>query len=65
MKGVTFFRVKFNPVAKCQEETCDWPRRRGAGPDARREAQHHVRDTGHEVVVDVLDRTSYSPDGTP
>lgn len=64
MKGVTMIRLSFRPHAYClgdeSGETCTFDRS-GLSNSVRAEAQRHVADTGHDVNVDVVDRTHYAP----
>jgi hypothetical protein len=56
MPELRHFRIVFRPVAHCEE--CGWSR--GAGRDTRNDAKRHARyNPGHEVIVEVADRTSY------
>lgn len=62
MKGVTYIRVTFRPEGACPE--CTW-RYVGLARDVRHAAERHVKDTGHHVRVDIIDRTEYAPEVTP
>jgi len=59
MKGVRMLRVKFEPVAVCDNSSCGFE---GQGPLARNRAQVHVKRTGHTVHVIIEDSTAYSPE---
>lgn len=50
-------KVTFRPTAQCND--CGWGRQFLS--DARASAKRHVADTGHSVIVDVVERTLYSP----
>lgn len=72
MKGVLAARATPRPSAYCLgtdggEDGAPCPYRHEAGPRTtlpalRAEAKRHARETGHEVYVDVLDRTAYTPE---
>ena len=67
MKGVSMIRLTYTPAAVCTEEACGWRPGlvMGTRPGARLRAlaERHVAESGHVVVVDILDRTEYAPDG--
>lgn len=73
MKGVTEIRVKFRAHAYCLEEDpekatgCGWDEWAGFRADStvRADARQHVMTTGHQVFVDVVDRTSYEREAAP
>jgi hypothetical protein len=65
VKGVTYIRITFQPEGACPE--CTWRCTAGAwytARDVRTRAQQHVKDTGHRVRVDIIDRTEYEPEVT-
>lgn len=72
MKGVSMIRVTLQPHAYCLgteggEDGGPCPfQRHGSwtvtAATVRSEAQRHVKDTGHTVLVDILDRTDYAPE---
>lgn len=72
MKGVSMIRVTFRPRAYCVGASnggdgCGWERCGSlafSAAQVRSEAQHHVKRTGHSVLVDVIDRTDYAPEVT-
>jgi hypothetical protein len=71
VKGVSMFRTTFRPHAHCVGSLdsdvvdCPWERRGGtftSPATVRSDAQHHVQQTGHTVLVDILDQTTYVPE---
>lgn len=68
MKGVSTARVTPRPKAYCLgTDGGPCPYRHETGPRVTRtqlhaEAKRHALDTGHEVWVDILDRTTYTAD---
>lgn len=67
MKGVSMLRVTLRPHAYCVGADPDGRAACGFewwGAESRSTARQHARDTGHEVFVDVIDRTSYSREVT-
>lgn len=73
MKGISVLRVTLQPHAYClgteggeDGGPCPFQMQAGLfGPtpaEVRSEAQRHVQETGHEVWVDILDRTEYAPE---
>lgn len=70
MKGVTMIRFTFYPEARCVGasnggESCGWKAQGSLSVTAaavRAFAQRHVKATGHTVLVDITDRTDYSPE---
>jgi hypothetical protein len=54
----TDLRITYQPWAECIVEGCGWARNARLGN--RAEARAHVRDTGHDVVVVIEDRTLYT-----
>jgi hypothetical protein len=70
MKGVNMIRIALRPHAYClgdeSEDECSFTCQGtpAVSPAAvRSEAQAHVKATGHDVIVDVIDRTHYGADG--
>lgn len=71
IKGISWIRMTFRPHAYCTEpdsdgvEGCGFDVTAGNATRVRSLAQHHAKDTGHEVYVDVVDRTCYTREDSP
>ena len=74
MKGVSMIRVTYRARAYCVGDSnggdgpiCSWERQATmftTAAEVRSEAQRHVKASGHSVLVDIIDRTDYTPEMT-
>ncbi len=74
MKGVSMTRITYRPYAYCLgtdpgiPPDCTFERRASTTLTVaalRADVQRHVKDTGHTVLVDVVDRTAYRAEAAP